>query len=184
MRLAIFSFGLLISLCCSSLTLAQLPTPSPEHELLKKDLGTWAATVKMWMGADGKTDPSVEPSVSKGEEVNRMLGEFWVISNFTGEFGGMAFEGHSVSGYDSKTKKFVGNWTDSMTPAPMHMQGTYDPKTQTLTSTTTGVGMDGEATKGKSLMVYKDADHRLLSMYEIKDGKELKSMEIEYVRKK
>ena len=27
-----------------------MPTPGPEHEMLKKDVGTWDATVEMFMG--------------------------------------------------------------------------------------------------------------------------------------
>ncbi|MEZ6137904.1 MAG: DUF1579 domain-containing protein [Pirellulaceae bacterium] len=163
---------------------AQPPGTSAEHEVLKQDVGTWKATVKMWMGPDGQTDPAAEPTVSEGEEVNRMLGPFWVVSKFTGDFAGLEFEGHSLSGYDSKLKKYVGSWVDSVSPNAMHMVGTYDAKTKTLTSQTTGVGMDGQEAKGRSVLVYKDENHRTLTMYEIKDGKEIKSMEINYERKK
>lgn len=164
--------------------LAQLPEPLPEHDILKQDIGEWNATIKIWMGPDGKVDPSIEPMVSEGIEKNRMLGSFWVVSTFKGEFGGMPFEGQSMNGFDPKLKKFVGSWIDSTTPYPMHMVGEYDAETKTLTSTSTGVGFDGEETKGASTLVYKDKDHRTMTMYEIVDGKNVRSMQIEYERKK
>ncbi len=176
--------GALLCLFFSQIATAQFPTATEEHKLLKQDVGTWTATVKTWMGPDGQPAPDAEPMVTKGEEVNRMLGQFWVVSSFKGEFGGMPFEGLGTSGYDTKTKKFVGSWVDSFSPSAMQMVGTYDKATKTLTHMTTGVGMDGQEYKGKSELVYKDENTRLLTMYEMKDGKALRSMEILYERKK
>lgn len=161
-----------------------LPEPSAEHKLLHRDVGDWDATVKVWMGPDGKADPSVEPQVSKGTETNRMLGMFWLLSTFKGDFGGMPFEGHAVNGYDSKKKKFVGSWTDSMTPFAMHMIGTYDKKSDSMTNVTKGIGMEGEEVTGKIVVKYEGKDKRLMTMYESQDGKDVKSMEILYVRSK
>ncbi|MCA9127168.1 MAG: DUF1579 domain-containing protein [Planctomycetales bacterium] len=161
---------------------AQFTEPSPEHKVVQRDVGRWNASVKMWMGADGQADPSAEPQVSKGSEVNRKLGEFWVLSTFKGEFAGMPFEGHSVNGFDPKTKKFVGSWTDSFTPHAMHMSGTYDEATETLTFVTKGIGMDGNEVEGKSEMKYEGKRRRVLTMYEMKDGKPIKMMEITYER--
>lgn len=177
------SCACLLACTVTTTALGQFPAPSEEHALLKKDVGTWKATIKMWMGPDGQADANAEPVESQGEEVNRMLGEFWCVSAFSGEFAGMKFEGHSVNGYDAKQKKYVGSWVDSISSNPMHMSGIYDPKTRTLTSDSIGIGADGEETKGKSTLVYQDDDHRLFTMYEMRDGKELKSMEITYVRK-
>ncbi len=184
MRLLTAFFICLTSLACCNFAWAQLPTATPEHALLKKDVGTWKATISMWYGEDGSVDPNADPVTSEGEEVNRMLGDFWVISTYKGDFAGMPFEGHAINGYDSKLKKYVGSWVDSVSPNAMHMLGTYDADSKTLTSLTTSVGMDGQEVKGKSLMVYQSEDRRKLTMYELKDGKELKSMEIIYVRKK
>lgn len=185
-KFAAFRLSRLLLLTCllHASAWAQAPALTTEHALIKKDIGTWKATLKIFMGADGKADDNAQPLESEGEEVNRMLGDFWCVSNFTGEFGGMKFEGHSINGYDIEKKKYVGTWVDSISSQPMHMTGTYDEKTRTLTSETKGVDAAGEKTEGKSTLVYQDDDHRLLTMYEIRDGKEVKSMEIAYVRKK
>lgn len=181
-----FTIGLSLAalfLAPSTSAWAQFPEPSPEHKILMRDVGQWDAEITMWMGADGQADPTAEPQTSKGTENNRKLGEFWVLSTFKGEFAGMAFEGHAVNGYDPSTKKFIGSWCDSFSPNAMHMSGTYDEATETLTSMSKGIGMDGKEALGKSTMKYNGRKSRVLTMYEIKDGKELKSMEIQYTRK-
>src|SRR5271166_6414448 len=45
-----------------------VPKPTPEHERLARDVGTWYATIKSWMQGPGS-----EPSVSKGVEVAKMM---------------------------------------------------------------------------------------------------------------
>lgn len=102
--------------------------PGPEHEVLKDDVGVWEAEVKTFMpGSD-------EPMVSKGQETNRLLGGLWLVSDFRGEFGGQAFRGHGINGYDTQKKKYVGTWIDSMTSQMMIMEGTYDASKKTLTT--------------------------------------------------
>lgn len=165
-------------------TFAQFPTPAPEHKILKMDVGTWKAEIKTWSGPDGKADPNAEPMSSTGTEVNKMLGEFWVMSDFEGNFGGMEFRGHAVSGYDPKLKKYVASWTDNVSPSAMHMIGSYNADKKEFTYDTKGVGMDGEEMLGKSVTTYVDDDHRTMVMYEMHDGKPVKSMEITYTRTK
>ena len=180
-RFAIAFLGLAVAANCA---MAQLPSAAAEHALLKKDVGTWKAKVKLYMGPDGRADENATPMESEGEEVGQMVGEMWVVSVFKGSFAGFDFVGQGTSGYDPKLKKYVGSWIDSTNPHAMHMTGTYDAETKTLTSMTTGIDMMGNESKGKSLMVYVDDDHRTMTSYEIRDGKEVKSMEIEYSRVK
>ncbi len=166
----------------TSVSSAQLPDPLPEHKIVQMDVGTWNATVKMFMGADGRADENADPIVSEGVEVNKKLGEFWVVSDFKGDFGGLPFTGHGISGYDPKIKKFVGTWIDSMTMSPMTMQGTYDPKAKVLTTMSTGVGPDGSEVKGKTTVHYVDENTRKMVMYELRGDQEVKSMAIDYKR--
>ena len=105
-----------------------MPTPGPEHEMLKKDVGTWDATVEMFMA------PGAPPAVSKGTETVTMLGGFWQLTEFKSEMMGQPFEGRGATGYDPAKKKYVGTWVDSMTPGYYTVEGTYDPATKTLTA--------------------------------------------------
>ena len=172
--------ALALSLCAlaPSLALAQpaMPQPGPEHEMLKKDVGTWDATVEMFM------DPGGAPGVSKGTETVSMLGGFWQVSEFKSEMMGQPFEGRGAMGYDPAKKKYVGTWVDSMTPGYYTTEGTYDPATKTLTATMEGPGPDGAIAKTKETTEWKDADTRVFTMY----GPDAKSvmMRITYKRRK
>ena len=78
-------------LSVTSLALAQdgFPTikPTAEHKVLAEEAGAWDAVVKTYMAG-----PDAEPSISKGTEVNTLLpGGLWLMSEFSGEFGGLKF---------------------------------------------------------------------------------------------
>ena len=47
---------------------------------------------------------------------------------------GTTFEGRGVTAWDGAKKKYVGAWTDSMSPGMGVSEGTYDAATKTLTS--------------------------------------------------
>jgi hypothetical protein len=165
-----------------SFAFAQMPEPTQQHKLLAKEVGSWSAEVTTWMGEDWTTDPDAEPTVSEGVETNKMLGGFWLMSDFKGDFGGMPFAGHSMVGYDPKQEKYVASWVDSMTPTAMKMTGTYDEDTDTFTYITKSMGMDGKEVTGKSVHKYEGDDVRTVTMYDLQDGKEIKSMVIKYER--
>lgn len=174
--------ALLASLLISAACLAQgPPVSSPEHELLKKDVGVWDASCKFWM------IPGQEPVVTKGVETNTMLGETWLISEFKTDFNGIPFLGHSQSGYDPVKKKFVGTWVDSMTTHMAVQEGTYDKETKTFTFVSRVT--DPITTKvriSKMLVKHVDDDHRHFESFDKVDGKEddwTKTMEINYTRK-
>ena len=151
------------------------PKPSEQHAILKKDVGTWDAEIKMW------TAPGTEPMVSKGSETNEMFGEFWVMSKFSGNMMGMEFSGRGTFGYDPNKKKFVGTWCDTMNPTMSFMEGTYDESTKTMT-----MKMSGGAMQGKNVTVHKDDNTRIFTMYMLQPGTEdeyIKQMEITYKRR-
>lgn len=153
---------------------------SDPFAVLRMDTGTWKASMKMWM------EPGAEPQSFQGEETNRMLGEHWSISDFKGEIMGQAFEGHSTFGYDAESKKYIGFWADSMSPYSMHMIGTWDEKTKTLTMMGEGKNFQGQPEKSKSVLVHKDKNTRHFSMYVLQPGSTdqyNQTMEIIYTRK-
>jgi hypothetical protein len=154
------------------------PKPGPEHEVFKKDVGTWDATVEMMM-------PPEPPS--KGTETNVLgPGGLWLISDFKADtMMGAPFQGHGVSGWDPAKKKYVGTWVDSMSTSILVSEGTYDPATKTSTGTIEGPGPDGKPMKIKAVTQYKDNDTRVFTMYmKGSDGKEAPSMRISYKRRK
>ena len=158
----------LLTLCVSATSLAQdaampeMPKPGPEQEHFKQEVGTWDVEIKSWMGPG-------EPTVTKGKETNRMLGEFWLISDFEGNMFGSKFSGHGVYGYDSQKKQYIGQWYDSFGSAPMSMTGKRDEQAKTMTYEGMAKGMDGKPAKHILQTQYHDDGTRTMTM-QVKSG--------------
>ena len=156
-----------------------MPTvkPGPEHALLKKDVGTWDATVEMMA-------PGEAPSTSKGVETNRMIGDLWLVSDFKSSFMGQPFEGHGTAGWDPAKKKYVGTWIDTMSTSVGTSEATYDAATKTVTGTMNGVDPAGKPSTMKTTTAYPDDNTRVFTMYMSgADGKEVPTMRITYKRR-
>src|SRR5262249_49103785 len=160
------------------------PTPKPtaEHEMLAKDAGTWDATIKSWMSG-----PEAAPTVSQGVEVVKVMpGGLWITSEFDGKFGDASFHGCGQSGYDTKKKKFVGTWVDSMTTEIMITEGDDDSATQTLTTYAKGTEPSGKPYDAKMTSKRQGDDTRVFTMSMKSDetkGEYVKVMEITYKRR-
>jgi hypothetical protein len=153
----------------------EMPKPGPEHEILKKQVGTWDATMRM------KMMPGDHKATAKYE----MLGGFWLMGTFEGSMGEMKFTGKEVTGYDPLKKKYVGTWIDSLSPHMIVMESTYDAGSKTFTSTGDGVGMDGKPIKIKGVLTWKDDDTFTFTMHEGPDVNSLQEhFSIEYKRRK
>jgi Protein of unknown function (DUF1579) len=156
--------------------------PTDEHKILASEEGTWDGTIKSFMGG-----PDAEPMISKGTEVNTVMsGGLWVLSKFDGDFGGMKFEGRGQFGYDPVKKKYVGTWIDSLSPNLSVLEGSYDPKTKTMTYIGDGTSAEGIKYTQKMVTTAKDDDSRVFTLYmkvgEAKD--EAKFLEITYTKRK
>jgi hypothetical protein len=167
----------------SSLARAQapeLPKPTPEHEALSKEVGVWDGEASVWMS------PDAPPEKSQGVETNKMLGKFWLVSEYEGEMMGAKFTGRMNLGYDPVKKKYVGVWVDSISPHLQTVEGDYDDATRTLTMTMTGTDfMTGQPSTAKVLTRYVDADHKVFEMHAPGEGgKTTKVMETKYTRRK
>jgi hypothetical protein len=155
-------------------------TPSKEHEGLAHEVGVWDGESSMW------TSPDSEPVKSKGVETNKLMGKFWLLSEFVGDMMGEKFEGRGVTGYDPLKKQYVGTWVDTMVPFVFTLSGTYDEATHTLTMTMEGIdAMTGKPSKWKSVTVYTSDDTKTFELHVPgEDGKLWKMMEIKYTRRK
>jgi hypothetical protein len=157
-------------------------TPSAEHKILTDEVGTWDATIKLWL--PGSETPVESKAV---ETVSLMPGGFWTLSRFEGEVMGQKFTGHGQNGYDPNKKKYVGTWIDSMTPSLMVLEGTYDPKTRELTMLAEGFDLTiGEVTRTKMVSKSDGPGQRKFSMYMASKStgdKFVRSMEVEYTRR-
>ena len=111
-------------------------------------------------------------------------GGLCLITDFKGDFGGMPFHGHGTSTWDPAKKKYVGTWTDSMSAGLALSEGTYDAATKKATSTMEGPDATGKVTRSKTVVEYKDANTRVMSMSTTgPDGKDVPTMKISYTKK-
>ncbi len=156
-------------------------TPGEEHKLLAQKAGSWSMKVTSWM------TPGGPPQVSEATSESRMvLGGRYLEDVTTGSFNGMPFEGRGLTGYDNISRKYVSTWVDNMGTGIMTGKGTYDPKTRSFTWRTEGPDvMSGKIKAYRGVDTIIDADSWKSEMFEKgPDGKERKSMEIVYRRRK
>src|SRR5262249_18469723 len=143
-----------LALTASASSAQDFPKPGPEHDVLKKLVGTWDATMKVGGGE------------SKGVMTYKMgVGDLWLLSSFEGEFGGQKFAGKGFDSFDQHKKKDVGIWVDSMVTAPLVMEGTFDAAKKAMTMTGEATGPDGKPMKYKNVTTWKDDDNVTFEMY-------------------
>ena len=154
-----------------------MPTPSAEHKVLERNIGTWDAALDMGPGAEPAKGAMV---------IERGPGGFTVVTHFNTDMGGMPFEGRGIDGYDPLKKKYVSVWVDSMAAAPMMMEGAWDEKAQTMTMFGEMLDMTtGKMAKHKLITKWTGNDQMDFTIFAPgADGKETASLKIKYTRKK
>lgn len=160
---------------------AQMAVVGDNHKLLAGMAGEWSTVSKMWM------DPTQPPQESSGTASAVMtMGGRYLHSLHKGLVMGMPFEGAATTGYDNLTGKFVSTWADNMSTGIFFQTGSYDAATKTFTYR--GESRDPMA-PGKPLAVRTttrlvDADTFVFEWFETHDGREARTIEVTYKRKK
>ncbi len=189
MKKSIITFSLLIAAACCNAQAQDsdammkawqaFMTPGNEHKMLAASTGTWNEEITMWMA------PGAPPEKNTSTAENKMImNGLYQHSTHTGSFGGMPFEGIGITGYDNAKKLFVSTWIDNMGSGIMYMEGTWDAATKTVnmkgkqTDPMTGKSIDVRET----LKIVDDKTH-VLEMFETREGKERKTMEIKMTKK-
>jgi hypothetical protein len=163
-----------------------IASPGKAHQLLDPMVGTFEATVKLWMGGPGT--PSSE---SKGKMTSRwVLGGRFVLQEFEGTMampGGadLPFNGIGMLGYDNFRNVYVSTWADSMGTQILVMKGSAGQAGKTLDLYGE---MDEPALKVVGRLVrcatrLIDRDHHVFEMFDLNAGPDYKVMEIAYTRK-
>jgi len=160
---------------------AGIAETGPEHKRLDPFVGTFKATVKMWMGPG-------DPHVSTGVMANKWdLGGRFLQQTYKGDPGAGPFpdfEGRGYWGYNTIDKRYEGFWIDSastfMQPETGHVDASG--KVWTMKGQMTDP-MSGGVMKKRSVITLKDKDHHSMELYFTKpDGNEMRVMEIQYAR--
>jgi hypothetical protein len=156
-------------------------TPGENHKYLEYFVGEWDTTSKSW------AKPGAEPMVEKGEvSAEMIMGGRYLKAHFKGSMMGMPAEGMMITGYDNYKKEFGSLWIDSMGTGFYFVSGTLDEAKKIRTETGLWDNfMTGGKDKAKMVTRIIDNDTFAFEMYMIDPaGKEFKSMEMTYKRKK
>jgi hypothetical protein len=160
---------------------AKAATPGPQHKWLAGKVGKWDFAGKFW------TDPSQPPTPSNGTaERTLMLGGRVVGEKVASpEMMGQPFEGYGLTGYDNVTQEYWGTWSDTMGTGLMVSKGKCDDKGACTFSAEFVDAMTGKKKTLRMASRDEGPDKEVHEFWEKgPDGKEFKSMELVYTRKK
>lgn len=152
-------------------------TPGTAHEALARTVGTWTATVKMWM------EPGGEPTVTEVTSViEPVMGGRFVRETVEGEFMGQPFHGVSVVGVNNTTGEAEAVWYDNHSTILYVYRGSLDEAGGELTlESKYRDPATGEWVETRSVRTMQ-GDTMVDIGWETRDGVERKSMEIAYRR--
>lgn len=156
------------------------PKPGKEHDALKPFVGEWTFAGKFQM------DPAQPPMEFNGTETSKMvLGGFYLNSEVKSTFAGAPFEGRWTLTYSLFKKKYQASWIDSMVPHVFTSEGDVDATGKIFTLRGEAFDPAGNPTKERWVVEIKDDDNHQMTFYTTgQDGKEKKTGEIVYKRKK
>jgi hypothetical protein len=159
---------------------AKAAAVTENHGLLKFFIGKWDMNVTMW------AFPGTPPTMSKdATEVTAILGGRFIMAKVSGTMMGQPFEGVQINGYDNVQKKFLTFWIDNSSTTFFLLSGTYDAAKKTWTDTGRWADPMSGVTPVRAVTRIVGPDEYVYEMYMgLPDGKEFKSMEARYVRKK
>ena len=161
----------------------EFSTPNENHKQLDKLAGSWDFTMKMWMSPDAAT-----PEESTGtSDVKWILDGRFIEENVTGTSMGQPFTGMGIVGYDNIQKQYNSVWLDNMSTGMMKGTGSFDAATNTFKQSGdfTCPMTQGSRTYHDEIKVIDENTH-VMEMYmtDPASGKEFKTMELSYTRKK
>ena len=156
-------------------------TPGDMHKMMAKWDGTWTGDISMWMY------PGDPVQKTTGTAVNKMImNGLYQESNHTGLMMGMPFNGKSLVGFDNHRKEFVSTWVDNMGSGIMVMRGPWDEATKTinLKGTMVDPGTKSDTEVRETFKIIDDNTQEMEMFVMSPDGKEFKTMNIKFTRKK
>lgn len=150
-----------------------------QHKVFERWAGTW--DVKHTMHTENG------PVISYGKEVDTLILDGRAIHGqyeAKGEQG--AFKGQGITTWNPQKKQYQSYWLDIYSANGGDISyGTYDEANKTLTSYTNTQDEKGNPIEMKMVSKEVNANKMQLAFYvKAKDGKEQKTMEIEYTRAK
>jgi hypothetical protein len=156
-------------------------TPGTVHKMMAKWDGTWNGEVTMWMY------PGAPEQKSKSTAVNKMvMNGLYQESNHSGDMMGMPFSGKSIVAYDIHRNEFISTWIDNMGSGIMIMKGSWDEATKTinLKGRMVDPGTKQDTDVREIFKINDDNSQEMEMFVTTPEGKEFKTMNIKYTRRK
>ncbi len=148
------------------------------HKMLASSDGDWKAQMSFWSA------PGAEPQKSSAScKYEMILGGRFQEARVEGTVMGMPFEGRGMVGYDNLKKVFMNTWIDNTGTGIMYSEGPFDSKTKSINMKGSSMDpMTGKEMKFREVFTFVSDNNQKLELFMMRDGKEFKSMEIDYVR--
>lgn len=166
--IAIALMGLVTGLSIGAEETPGLPKPTKEHEWLKQFEGKWETISKVTPG------PGMDPVECEGKIESKMLGGFWVVSDFQSDMAGEPMHAIQTIGYDAEKKLYIGTWVDSMTNHLWKYEGSVDKTGKILTLQADGPSFTkpGEKSPYRDIYEFVNKDEvKFSSQIQGEDGK-------------
>lgn len=149
-------------------------TPGSPHKMMADETGTWNCDMTFWMEPNGKPEKATSTAAIK-----MILGGRYQESNYSGTMMGQPFEGKSTLAYNNASKEYTTTFIDNMGTGILTATGKYDEKTKSIMFKGDMVNpLNGRKTPYREIYTIVDATTRKMEMFDVKNGKEYKSMEI------
>ena len=149
-------------------------TPGTPHKLMADEIGTWNCDMTFWEEEGGKPEKARSTA-----NIKMILGGRYQEANYQGTMMGQPFEGKSTLAYNNASKEYTTTFIDNMGTGMMIATGKYDDKTKSMELKGEMVNpVNGKKTPYREIYTIVDATTRKMEMYDTKNGKEYKSMEI------
>lgn len=154
-------------------------TPGSAHKMMEEETGTWKCDMTFWEEPNGK--PTYSSSTAK---IKMVLGGRYQEAIYSGTMMGQPFEGKGTLAYNNASKEFTTTFIDNMGTGMMVATGKYDEASKSMNLKGEMVSpLDGKKTPYREVYTIVDANTRKMEMYDTKNGKEYKSLEIRMTRK-
>lgn len=156
-------------------------TPGDVHKMMASWDGTWNSDITMWMQPGAPEEKTTSVAVNK-----MVLNGLYQQSTHTGMMMGMPFNGMSTTAYDIHKKEFINTWIDNMGSGIMVLKGPWDEATKTmnLKGKATDPGTTGDMDIRETLKIIDENTQEMEMFSMMPDGKEFKTMNIRFTRKK
>ena len=149
-------------------------TPGESHKLLADEVGKWNCEMTFWMAPGAPPEKSTSVA-----DVKMILGGRYQETTYKGKVMGQDFEGKATVSHNNANGEITSTFIDNMGTGMMVAMGTYDAPSKTINLRGEMVNMmDGKKTPYREAYTIVDENTRTMEMFDTKDGKEYKSMEI------